>query len=132
MQDQKIRAGVLCEFGFWVVISETEDCRGYSIEVTCKIFLHHKANISFFLEEVVLRNENLAFWTRMMLAISLKRPTKIQVISITNDVSCTVNICLLGAGLRPHLFTLELLKSHQYGRTIFVLCPNQSGFESVV
>lgn len=46
--------------GFWVVIrSETEVHRGYSIIVMCKAFLHHNANISISLGEVILRNENL-------------------------------------------------------------------------
>lgn len=45
---------------FWVVIrSETEVHRGYSIIVVCKAFLHRNASISVFLEEVILRDENL-------------------------------------------------------------------------
>lgn len=90
-------------FFFCVVIrSETEVHRRDSIVVMCKIFLHQNSNISIFLEKVILRNEkSIAFWARKMLAISLKRPTKIKVMSVTNDVSCSVSICPLGAGLRP-------------------------------
>lgn len=97
-----------CEIVYWVLIwSETEVHRGYSIVVVQNSFTSY-ANVSIFLEEVSLR---MKIWARKMLAISLKIPTKIQVTGFTNDVLCSVNICLLGGGVRPlFLYTLAVEK----------------------